>query len=161
MVWQVMSLQRKFDKFWPTLFGKVTQQAFLGKEWAKHGTCSGLTQIDYFTTIFNLLEKVNTLHNLTKIGFGPDPKKTYNPSKIVETYKKEYTYSIRIICVTKRGSSDEMIGEIYYRLNKELTDLEPITAPSGCSKTDVYFPSEMPRPPPPPRSMSVELDSEV
>jgi len=33
---------------------------FFPKEWSKHGTCSGMSQLDYFTKALDLLEKYSS-----------------------------------------------------------------------------------------------------
>mmetsp|Transcript_5634 Transcript_5634/g.12821 ORF Transcript_5634/g.12821 Transcript_5634/m.12821 type:complete len:297 (+) Transcript_5634:165-1055(+) len=54
----LQNLSNDFEKKWPNIKASSTSpahQAFWSHEWQKHGTCSGLTQHDYFATALDLL----------------------------------------------------------------------------------------------------------
>ncbi|KAG5181605.1 ribonuclease T2-like protein [Tribonema minus] len=51
------------EEFWPNVQkaeGATDYDTFWEHEWVKHGTCTGLSQIDYFSTGLKLLEVVGT-----------------------------------------------------------------------------------------------------
>jgi len=55
-------------KYWPEVEYEVTDPeytSFWEHEWSKHGTCSGLSQDDYFQTTINLIKSFGTPQSLT------------------------------------------------------------------------------------------------
>lgn len=57
------------NKYWPNVKSNVTDpdyNSFWQHEWTKHGTCSPLTQIEYFNTTINLSKIFGTLDIIAK-----------------------------------------------------------------------------------------------
>lgn len=46
------SIQPQLDKWWPSCDDNST--SFHAHEWEKHGTCSGMSELDYFNTALQL-----------------------------------------------------------------------------------------------------------
>jgi ribonuclease T2 len=54
-------------QYWPEVEYKVTDPeytSFWEHEWTKHGTCTGLSQVDYFQSAINLIKKFGTPQSL-------------------------------------------------------------------------------------------------
>ena len=52
-----------FNTYWPNVKSAPTDSdydSFWEHEWTKHGTCSGLSQYDYFNDSFNLIKQLGT-----------------------------------------------------------------------------------------------------
>ncbi|KAL5698541.1 ribonuclease T2 [Ranunculus cassubicifolius] len=111
--------------------------------WHKHGTCSGLSQPQYFGTALDLVEKVDVLQRFVHLGFTPDSQKMYNPSTMISEFYEKYKVRIKVVCV-KKSSSLEMIGEIHFRVNKDATTIESINDGDAlmCETTSVLFPDK-------------------
>merc|ERR1711935_917719 len=52
------SIKSRLDQEWPSCQGSA--ESFWSHEWSKHGTCSGMSQLDYFTKALDLLEKYSS-----------------------------------------------------------------------------------------------------
>ena len=48
------------NKYWPTCVAGNTNHDFWDHEWSKHGTCSGMSQNDYFTEVISLFQKYSS-----------------------------------------------------------------------------------------------------
>ena len=42
------------EKYWPTCQSGGSNEDFWSHEWSKHGTCTGMSQEDYFSTTIDL-----------------------------------------------------------------------------------------------------------
>ncbi|KAL5698545.1 ribonuclease T2 [Ranunculus cassubicifolius] len=117
---------------------------FFAQEWHMHGSCSGLSQANYFGTSLELHEKENLLDRLKGLGFGPHPTKAYNPSEIIAAYYDKYKVVMKILCVKKSSSPlVEQIAEFHFRVNKDTKTIESITGDSNlCETTNVQFPDK-------------------
>ena len=51
----IEDLMKDLDEYWPSCQGG--DESFWSHEWSKHGTCSGLTEHDYFQTAINLCKQ--------------------------------------------------------------------------------------------------------
>jgi len=47
----------QMNKYWPTCESGNSNEDFWSHEWSKHGTCSGLSQEDYFSDAISLYNK--------------------------------------------------------------------------------------------------------
>jgi hypothetical protein len=45
------------NKYWPTCVSGNTNEDFWSHEWSKHGTCTGMSQEDYFSQAISLYKK--------------------------------------------------------------------------------------------------------
>lgn len=112
------------------------------REWTKHGTCSGLTQAEYFQTAVDLHQKVDVQKKLASLGYRPSPTARYDPSTIVSDFKKEYGIGIKIACASDY-SAQEMLAQIHFQVNRDRETLESITGPSNlCQTTHIGFPED-------------------
>lgn len=50
----IASIRDDLEQYWPTCQGKNTNNKFWSHEWSKHGTCSGMNQLEYFGTALKL-----------------------------------------------------------------------------------------------------------
>lgn len=60
-------------KYWPEVEYAVTDpqySSFWEHEWSKHGTCTGLSQVDYFQSTINLIKKFGTPASVTNAVGG-------------------------------------------------------------------------------------------
>jgi ribonuclease T2 len=58
---------KDMTEYWPEVEYQVTDPeytSFWEHEWSKHGTCSGLTQVDYFQTTINMIKSFGTPQSL-------------------------------------------------------------------------------------------------
>ena len=77
--------ENKMIQYWPDVQYDVTSasyNSFWQHEWTKHGTCSGLSQVDYFSQALDLTNRIptpsvlydsigkNVSANALRIGFG-------------------------------------------------------------------------------------------
>jgi ribonuclease T2 len=77
--------ENKMIQYWPDVKYDVTSasyNSFWQHEWTKHGTCSGLSQLDYFSQALDLTNRIptpsvlydsigkNVSANAVRIGFG-------------------------------------------------------------------------------------------
>ena len=52
---EISDLADELKKYWPSCRG--SSEEFWGHEWEKHGTCSGMSQHDYFSTALKLVQE--------------------------------------------------------------------------------------------------------
>jgi len=48
-------IRDQLESLWPSCFGETTEE-FWRHEWQKHGTCSGMSQLEYFQKALNLTQ---------------------------------------------------------------------------------------------------------
>ncbi|KAL5698066.1 ribonuclease T2 [Ranunculus cassubicifolius] len=109
-------------------------------QWTKHGTCSGLTQLQYFKTAIDLINELDFLQRLNSLGYRPSKTATYDPGMVISHYKEKYGVLIRIKCETN-CAGQEKLTEIHFKVNKDGETLESISGPSNlCQSTEVSFP---------------------
>ena len=54
------AIRSELDQYWPTCAaagGYTNNVDFWTHEWSKHGTCSGMSQIDFFSTALSLAKQ--------------------------------------------------------------------------------------------------------
>ncbi|KAL5698544.1 hypothetical protein ACHQM5_029570 [Ranunculus cassubicifolius] len=114
------------------------------QEWRKHGSCSGLSQAEYYRTGLELHKKENLLERLKDLGFGPHPTKGYNPSEIIAAYYEKYKVVMRLSCVRKSSSPlVEQIAEFHFKVNKETKTIESFAEKLNlCETTNAMFPDK-------------------
>lgn len=91
-------------------------------EWYKHGTCSGLTADDYFTTAYSFVEEV------AETNFGKfisaNVGKTIDASDLLAEFEKDFgegsRNAVSLYCVKKKGSS--LLSEVRMSLVNPLPE---------------------------------------
>ncbi|KAL5704098.1 hypothetical protein ACHQM5_022571 [Ranunculus cassubicifolius] len=119
-------------KWWPSLVHSVTSRNFWAEQWRKHGTCSGMDQVEFFQKTLQLRDEAKALKKLQAILIFPDNKKTYLATKIISAYDENFP---RITC---KGNK---LAEIHLNLTLETFELQAIATGNNkdCPK-DVLLP---------------------
>eukprot|EP00930_Biecheleria_cincta_P070622 TRINITY_DN58256_c0_g1_i1.p2 TRINITY_DN58256_c0_g1~~TRINITY_DN58256_c0_g1_i1.p2 ORF type:complete len:153 (-),score=25.34 TRINITY_DN58256_c0_g1_i1:61-519(-) len=53
----ISSIRSEMEDVWPTCYGGKTNDEFWGHEWEKHGTCSGMGELEYFQKALDLYQQ--------------------------------------------------------------------------------------------------------
>lgn len=85
---------------------------FWSNEWRKHGTCTVLSQYDYFKTALDLHGKVNLLEVLKDSGIEPNGDKFYSLETIKSAIKKGFGYYAIIQCNVDKAKNQQL-QEVY------------------------------------------------
>eukprot|EP00310_Coccolithus_braarudii_P009686 CAMPEP_0183360750 /NCGR_PEP_ID=MMETSP0164_2-20130417/56052_1 /TAXON_ID=221442 /ORGANISM="Coccolithus pelagicus ssp braarudi, Strain PLY182g" /LENGTH=156 /DNA_ID=CAMNT_0025535175 /DNA_START=131 /DNA_END=601 /DNA_ORIENTATION=- len=56
---QISSILSQMQTDWPSCVGSSSNEQFWSHEWEKHGSCTGLSQLDYFSTALKLYTEYN------------------------------------------------------------------------------------------------------
>lgn len=115
------SIKTQMYQYWNDYEADPT--ALWEHEWYKHGTCSNLTQLSYFSTALELLQKLNPYTSLTSGGLIPGH--SYPISIINSTLSESLPSSISLdalICINSTFS------QIYYSLTSPHFDHRPLNS---------------------------------
>jgi ribonuclease T2 len=102
-------------------------------EWARHGTCSGLSPEDYFTTIVNVAKQMNDVVGVAMRDTGMLGGQVNVRNLISEVAAKDSALAASIVVDCKQASARSshrqsfLVDEIRFILSKEL---EPLPASS-------------------------------
>ncbi|CAM6033164.1 unnamed protein product [Sphagnum compactum] len=147
--------------YWPSLTnanGNITQSNLdnWSAVWATVGTCTGLSQREYFNAIVKIYRKYEFEVALNAAGIVPDNEKLYNVDDIVKALSSHVGHRVRVYCnaiPTTQGGflfSEVFVG--YSIRERKVVDCEnvgPFECPAG---TQVLFP-----PPPCPNNVALEV----
>ena len=89
-------LKSELTKYWNGLFSNAN--SFHAHEWEKHGTCSGLSQYDYFAKSIQSAKRVDIYGALQRSGIVPG--RSYNCRQISDALKRAYgvtNFTVRAI----------------------------------------------------------------
>lgn len=110
----VSILPLNIDNYWYSSDGN--NNSLYEHEWKKHGTCTSLSQDDYFSITLFIHEQLN-------ININSDPTKL----------KSEYPRKVKLVCNTKC-----ILEEIYSCWNKNLYPIECPDDKNIWAKNDQY-----------------------
>jgi len=129
---QLQSLDGKLTKYWNGLYSSA--DAFHSHEWTKHGTCSKMNQLEFFSTVLKLAQTLDIYSALSKHGITPGA--SYECNQISQVIKQEYGIEAFNITVDHGHlSSIEMCVD----LDLNLRDCPKETTPTVC-KGHVNYP---------------------
>jgi len=84
---QISSIKTDLASYWSGLYSSA--DSFHGHEWEKHGTCSGMSQIDYFSAVIKVAKQLNVYGALQRNNIIPGPQ-TYTCDQVAKAIQKEY-----------------------------------------------------------------------
>jgi len=65
----IASLKTELMEYWSGLYSSADD--FHGHEWSKHGTCSNMNQLDFFSTVLQVAKSVDMYNVLSKNNITP------------------------------------------------------------------------------------------
>jgi len=128
---QLKNISDKLNKYWSGLY--ASQNTFHSHEWTKHGTCSRMTQNQYFSTVIKLAETLDIYSTLAKHGITPGA--SYDCNKITSVIKQEY--GVEAFNVTLTGGNLSSI-EMCVDLKLNPVDCPESTTPTACHGNAKY-----------------------
>jgi ribonuclease T2 len=84
---QINSLKNDLAAYWSGLYSSA--DSFHGHEWEKHGTCSGMTQSDYFSTVMKLAKDLDVYGALQRHNILPGTQ-TYTCAQISNAIQQSF-----------------------------------------------------------------------
>jgi len=81
------SIKSDLAGYWSGLYSSA--DSFHGHEWEKHGTCSGMSQIDYFTTTIKLARELDVFGALQRHNIIPGTQ-TYSCDQVAKAIQQTY-----------------------------------------------------------------------
>ena len=138
---KIKDLENELSIKWPVLSSSVTQQAYLSMQWSRYGTCSGLTQLQYFQTALRLYDAIDLDNKLSSINVFPGPT-MYDPYTVLDNYNARFGLYPRIWCASRSVSPlVEMIARFEFQINPDGETVESIPAAINlCRTSAVQFP---------------------
>jgi len=124
---------RPWEAFeWPSL--THSDDHFWSHEWMKHGTCSAMTQLEFFNKALALNEKYDLMAALNTAGIVPSNKMKYPRKDVSAALKAGLGVEAQVHCF-----SDE-ISEIYMCFTKDLEPFDCAQPYLGHSCKMIGFP---------------------
>jgi len=115
--------------YWSGLYSSA--DSFHGHEWEKHGTCSGMDQATYFSTVVKLAKVFDIYSTLQRNGIIPGG--VYDCAEVADIIKEEY--GVNIITL---NSASGYLTELYLCVDKQF---RPRDCASGkICKGNVKYP---------------------
>ncbi|KAF5203584.1 Ribonuclease [Thalictrum thalictroides] len=146
----VVSLEPKLSNQWPDLLRSSSQQ-FWADQWDKHGTCSGLSQFDYFDKALKVFESISPMTGLYRIPTPAyRPGNWFIPINLVNDWEHQYGYFPKITCSFDHRGRYELFFELHYNVsvawNPTDGKLQPqsiinVRDRNSCWRNTVYFPN--------------------
>ena len=124
----------KMNTYWPSTDGP--NEEFWKHEWEKHGTCSGLSQIDYFNTILNLHSSLPTPEFIKK-NKGNEVK-----TKELENLLKNEKNSI-VTCSDNKLSGYRICYEQLDGIPTKQILCPPRVIEEGCKIENILIPPKL------------------
>ena len=137
---KIKELENELSTKWPAL-STATHQDFLSREWSQYGTCSGLTQFDYFETTLKLYDAIDLDNKLNSINVVPGPR--YNPYTVLDNFNARFGFRIAVYCGNKPsvGPLVEIITRFEFRINRDGETVESVEGYGNyCRTPAVEFP---------------------
>ncbi|PIA59897.1 hypothetical protein AQUCO_00400634v1 [Aquilegia coerulea] len=142
---QVRALEPRLSNLWPDLFQHPSQTSvFWKRQWEKHGTCSGFTQLDYFNKALDIFGKIQLGTTLNALKIIPGSKSFYKPVDIITKW-----HGLKSVYPSIQCNSDynkrKQIFEIYFNIttdgnyNQSFNNILALYCPQG-GNTIVAFP---------------------
>lgn len=103
------------DALGQTLFDIMPSMGLIGHEWRKHGSCSGLSQKDYFTVLRAAREKVVIPPALQSVGSDQRTNATQIEMSLTSTNPGLRTDALAVTCASGR------VDEVRICFNKDLS----------------------------------------
>ncbi|KAG6551919.1 hypothetical protein Mapa_006536 [Marchantia paleacea] len=140
---QVQDLVPQLNEFWGSLSCPSSDSTTFWKhEWEKHGTCSGLTQHEYFASSLALLQSMNLGAALKSANIVPSASATYSVTKIQSALAGAIeNYTPGIECNTAKSGNNQLY-QVYVCVDKDAATLIPCPVyPNGKCSASVYWPT--------------------
>ncbi|BBN01580.1 ribonuclease T2 [Marchantia polymorpha subsp. ruderalis] len=140
---QVRDLVPELNKYWGTLTCPSSDSTkFWKHEWEKHGTCTGLTQHEFFSKTLALMKSINLGAALEKANIVPSDTATYNVTQVQSALAcaiEEHTPGVE--CNIAKSGNNQLY-QVYVCVDKDGTTLIPCPAyPNGRCNATVYWPT--------------------
>ncbi|PIA59854.1 hypothetical protein AQUCO_00400612v1 [Aquilegia coerulea] len=143
----VVSLEPRLSQKWPDLLGS---HIFWSKQWEKHGTCSGLSQLDYFDKALNVFDDIEPLSGVMGIkNKNYVPGSFLFPGVLVNEWGNQYGYFPKITCYYYPRL--QLLFELHYNVSKDVDPSNGKLQPQSIifprnrntcrSRGTIYFPN--------------------
>ncbi|KAJ4751442.1 Ribonuclease [Rhynchospora pubera] len=121
--WKVQGLVVSLRAKWPSLTcPRSNSSRFWQLQWKKHGTCSVLSQNDYFLATLRLKAMTNILYCLQLAGIWPDDQRYRTLTSVVSAIQACVGHTIYVQCNSdNRGRSQ--LYQVYICVNQTGTGL--------------------------------------
>lgn len=103
------------DALGRTLFDIMPSMGLIGHEWRKHGSCSGLSQKDYFTVLRAARERVAIPQNLQLVGSGQRTNAAQIETALTSANPGLRSDALAVTCASGR------VDEVRICFNKDLS----------------------------------------
>eukprot|EP00040_Diaphanoeca_grandis_P011583 m.59462 g.59462 ORF g.59462 m.59462 type:complete len:300 (-) comp22708_c0_seq1:505-1404(-) len=101
---QISSIESKMNMYWPSYEGANTD--FWSHEWGKHGTCTGLTQLAFFTAALAAREAYDPIQAFQTAGVRPG--QTYSNAFLTAAFQKTFTHQPLLGCLSPQNALKEV-----------------------------------------------------
>lgn len=137
---KVEALKSDLLKNWPNLLHGKSDNSLWAHEWNKHGTCSKLSQFDYFARTLSLHNRLNVDQWLSDAGILPSTSRMYSLSEFKNAIGSHIDNAdVAFNC--DRHNGEYYLKEIYLCISFEDTKtLVPCTVESTCYNSFYYIP---------------------
>lgn len=124
---QLKPVLSEAQKYWPSLMGP--NPSFWAHEWTKHGTCTGLTQLQYFNMTLTARAQLASYSALTKANMKVGM--VYSAAQIDKAFKAAVGTTALLGCDNKNA-----LKEIGFCLNKQdLVNDQKVTVDACAAPT--------------------------
>jgi len=97
---QIKDLKEDLAKYWNGLYSSA--DAFHSHEWEKHGTCSKMTQHEFFSTVLKLAESLDIYNTFAKHGISPG--QPVDCDKVAQVIQQEYGVESYALSIDNKGN---------------------------------------------------------
>jgi len=97
---QIKDLKEDLAKYWNGLYSSA--DAFHAHEWEKHGTCSKMSQYDFFSAVLKVAESLDVYGTLVKHGVSPG--KSVDCTEVAQIIQQEYGVQSFTLTADNKGN---------------------------------------------------------
>ncbi|XP_064402855.1 ribonuclease Oy-like [Halichondria panicea] len=140
----IMPLVPQLVSKWTNILNHTGFFDFWKHEYLKHGTCSGLSEYNFFSKVLDIYNQLAPLGNVFQnAGVVPDNKRGYSVDKLGTALSAQFGVSPVLQCTTSKGGV-QILDQIELCLSM---DWKPMVCPDStdsCSGDDVLYPQYSP-----------------